>query len=449
MNQTNPYLLPLLANGLSCVIGLAMAGLAISRTRRLLLLPVSVATLLITNGVFIAVPLIMTVDVPFPTAPLLYARAATVHCIFVAVVAFPLLLLAIKRRSPAHHTQTPKLPAFVPLVITGLGLAGVFYFLIRNSEIISLSIAIYRTDSYESYISARNTVGQVFMEKSASGNGLMSLAFSFFCPAALALLPLATSISIGPRRLLQAIAWLCMAVSALLVGSRFMLTFTLIYPLILWRFSHLSRLSLLARLRNSWKTVLLWTGCGALAISIFQSIMQTTMLEAAFLLFARIFVAPGAVSGGYYWLFPDIFAFRGASGIFMMPISSDLVDFSMISLAATGFDSHANGSFLATAYSAAGYWGVLIVSVVFVFGALLADLMLLRVHHRLASLIVFANLFGILTISSVAFRVSVVTQGFLLGPIFVLLLITLARNILSSKKILSPPSPIEVQTSHG
>jgi hypothetical protein len=135
------------------------------------------------------------------------------------------------------------------------------------------------------------------------------------------------------------------------------------------------------------------------------------------------------VSGGYYLSFPDVFAFRGAAGIFMMPIASDLVDFRMVSLAATGLDSHANASFLATAWSAAGYVGVLVVSVVMVAGAWLADRLLLRWPGRLASLVVFANVFAIMLLPSVPFAVAVVTHGYIIGPLGVVLALAAARQL--------------------
>jgi hypothetical protein len=180
---------------------------------------------------------------------------------------------------------------------------------------------------------------------------------------------------------------------------------------------------------GSWKTILTWICCAALGIGVFQFAVHSTIPEAAFLLFSRIFVAPGAVSGGYYLLFPDVFPFRGAAGIFMMPVQSDVVNFSMISIAATGFDSHANGSFLATAYSAFGYFGVLIVSSALVAGSFLVDLLLLRLHRRLASLIVIGNIFGILTVSSVPFRIAAATHGYLFGPACVLFLIAVAQEL--------------------
>src|SRR4029077_980725 len=185
------------------------------------------------------------------------------------------------------------------------------------------------------------------------------------------------------------------------------------------------------RLRESMKRVVIGAVIVAVAVGVFQFVFRSTALVAAAVLLGRTFVDPGAVSGGYYLSFPDTFAFRGPAGIFMMPIASDMVDFSMVSLAATGLDSHANASFLATAWSAAGYGGVLVVSVVMVVAAWLTDRLLMRMPGRLASVLVFANIFAIMTLPSVPFAVAVVTHGYIIGPLGVVLAMAVARQLAS------------------
>lgn len=448
MEDWSNYWPALTSNFLVCAFGLGLSVFVIRRARRLLLLPLVMISFLLTNGVFQAVPLFITVDVPFPTAPQLYARSAAAHGILVAVASLPLLVLCSLKSAPAEGRPV-RVPAMVPLALIGLGVAAVSYFVWRNHTIVSMSLAIYRTGSYVDYIAARNAVGEMVMTKTASGNGLASLTIAFLGPAALALIPQARSLSPGVRRMLRGVAWLTMILPALLIGARMMLVFTVVYPLLLWSFGRQSGHSLVARMRESWKKVLSWMACLFIGVAVFQSAVKSTVLEAAFLLGSRVFVAPGAVSGGYYWLFPDFFAFRGPAGIFMMPISSDKVDFNMISLAATGFESHANASFLATAYSATGFVGVLIVSVVLVLGCLSIDLLLLRLHRRLASLIALSNLFGILVVGSVAFRVSVVTHGLLVGPALVLLLLGLAHQFNRSFTEAKSDGSLDLQIQHG
>jgi hypothetical protein len=103
----------------------------------------------------------------------------------------------------------------------------------------------------------------------------------------------------------------------------------------------------------------------------------------------------------------------------------------MISIAATGIDSHANASFIATAYSAAGFAGVVVVSLVLVAIALVLDLWLQGIPRRLASLIVLANAFGILLLCSTPFRVAVVTNGYLAGPVLLLALLIMRHQLAS------------------
>jgi hypothetical protein len=428
VSDISPYFVPLTGNLLVCIFGLALAGMAMYKARGLLLLPLSVVVFLLTNGIFQGVTLLFDVGVAFPTDPLLYRRAALVHSIFVAVATIPLLALAGMRRRPDVEARV-RLPASVPLGLASLALFTLAYLLLRNPELLSMSIPVYRADSYTSYIEARNATGQLLLGRTLSGLGLASLAFTFLGPAALALLQFVPSLTDARRRLLAWLMWLTMLMLALLNGSRMMLTFVIVFPLALLIQRKVDARSLTKKLRELSKTLIMTIGIVATGIIIFQIVFQSTAVLAAWLFFGRTFVAPGAVSGGYYLSFPDVFAFRGAAGIFMMPIPSDHVDFSAISIATTDLDSNANASFLATAYSALGFVGVLIVSLTLVIGAFLTDLLLLRVPRRLASSLVFANIFGIMTIANVPFRVSVATNAYIIGPLWVLLTLTFLRQL--------------------
>ncbi|WP_415908467.1 hypothetical protein [Oleiharenicola sp. Vm1] len=276
---------------------------------------------------------------------------------------------------------------------------------------------MYRAPSYDSYLEARNAVGDAINSKAASGNGPLMFAYSFLFPAVLAVTGAAPRLSAGLQRLMKVSAWTGMVLATAVIGSRMMWLFTLVYPILLWRFGRISGASLVAWIRQSWRTLLAWAAVIAAGVLVFRATVQTEIDEAAFLLFARIFVAPGAVSGGYFMLFPDFFAFRGFEGVFMMPVPGDTVDFSMISLASTGIDSHANASFVATAYSAFGFRGVALVSATLTLVAFAVDCWLRLQPRRLASLVLVANAFGILMLCSVPFRVAVVTNGYLLGPV--------------------------------
>jgi hypothetical protein len=401
--------------------------MAMYKARALLLLPLSIVVFLLTNGIFQGVPLLFDVGVAFPTDPVMYRRAAVVHSIFLGVATLPLLTIAAARRRP-YVDVSIKLPASLPLGLAGVAFAALMYVLLRNPELLSMSVPVYRADSYTTYIDARNATGQLLLGRTWSGLGLATLAFTFFCPAALALLQFVPEFSVTRRRLAAWMVWLVMLMLALLNGSRMMLTFVVFYPLALLIQRKVDARSVVRKLREFSKTLIMAIGMIAAGIVVFQIVFQSTAMLAAWLFFGRTFVAPGAVSGGYYLSFPDVFAFRGVAGIFMMPIPSDQVDFSAISIATTDLDSHANASFLATAYSALGYGGVFIVSLVLVTGAYLTDLLLLRIPRRLASLLVFSNIFGIMTIASVPFRVSVATNAYIVGPLCVLLFLLRARK---------------------
>jgi hypothetical protein len=435
----------LLANAAVCLVGFTAALATIRRAGCLLLLPTTIIAYLLTNGAFVAVPLFVSVDVPFPTASEIYVRIAIANAIFIGL-AVPAMTWSVMDRGSSGSSTAPKVPLFAPLALGSLGVVCLVYFLVRNPGIFSLSSEIYRASSYEAYIEARNAVGEAISAKAGSGNGPLQLAYGCFFPVVLAMLSHTTGISPGVRRLLQLAALGGMALPAVLIGSRMMLLFTVVFPVVLWRLQRTSGPSLIARIRGSWRTLLLWGVALGAGTGVFQSVVQTNAFEAGWLLLARVFVAPGAVAGGYFLLFPDFFPFRGAGGIFMMPVASDTVDFQMISIAATGIESHANASFLATSYSAAGYAGVAVVSLALVLSAALLDHHLRRISRRLATLLVVANSFGILMLCSVPYRVAVVTNGYLIGPAAFALLVLLHRELARRRTVpaaaaLSSPAP--------
>lgn len=396
----------------------------------MLLLPLSVIVYLATNALFLPVPLFAPVDVDFPTDPLVYSRAALAHAIFVSMAVVPLFAQMQRGRQGAGGVSARAIPAWVPLGLTACGLIFVGVFVARNVDVMPLAVAIYQAESYGAYIEARNAVGDAILSRSASGNGLATLAFGFVFPAAMALGPLAPGIPSSIRRLARLLAWVGMVLPAVVIGSRMMLVFAAIYPLALWGFGRLRPRAFLTRLQGAWKAVAVSAACVAIAVVTFQQVFRATILDSAWGLAARVLVAPGAVSGGYYLLFPDFFPYRGIAGIFMMPIPSDTVDFRAISLAATGLDSHANGSILATAYSGAGIPGIAAVSLVLVTAAFAADMLVLRLPRQAGSLLVFANLYGILAIASTAMRVAVVTHGYLVGPALTVAALLFLRGVL-------------------
>lgn len=424
----------LTANLLICGIGLGLACLAIWHSRRLLLLPASVIIYLLTNALFAPLPLFVPVDVPFPTTTVVYERLAFGNAVFVAIAAVGLLALLARR--PVDASSGASLSAMVPVGLLGLGCLCLAFFFLRNPEIFALSQAMYRAPSYDSYLEARNVVGDAINSKVASGNGPLMFAYSFLFPAVLAVAGNARRLSTGLRRLMKLSAWLGMVLATAVIGSRMMWLFTLVFPILLWRFNRMSGTSLIERLRQTWRTLLAWAAVIVAGVLVFRAAVQSQIDEAALLLFARIFVAPGAVSGGYFMLFPDFFAFRGLDGVYMMPAPGDTVDFSMISIASTGIDSHANASFVATAYSAFGFGGVAMVSATLTLAAFSLDCWLQSLPRRLASLVVVANAFGILMLCSVPFRVAVVTNGYLLGPVLLCALHLFGRT--SVRRATSP-----------
>ncbi|MGD0993270.1 MAG: hypothetical protein ABR998_12445 [Gemmatimonadales bacterium] len=442
MSSGSPYLLPLAANAMVCIVGIGLAIAAMLRARRLLLLPLSLLVFLVTVGLTQGLPLLLPVAV-FPTEPVVYARAALCDSILVGVASLPLIVLASVGRRALGDVPFG-VPAWLPFGLTAYAAAALAYMVVRNPGIVSLSTAIYRADSYYTYIEARNALGDYLNGRTASGQGLVNLAFAFCGPTALILLPHVSALGARVRRLLMFLVWILMLAPALLGGSRMELTFVIFYPLALLLLRRADVRSLMARLRLVWRKAVIAVAIVGGAVGVFQFAFQSTTLVAAGGFLARVFVSPGGVSDGYYLTFPDPFAFRGVLGIFMMPVPSDVVDFSMVSIAGTGLDSHANGSFLATAYSGAGYWGALAASVVLVAGAVLVDLLLLRLPRRLGGLLTFANIFAIVNIVSIPFLICVVTYGYIIGPLGILMVLAAARQLRTEPSVDPSVSPVPI-----
>ncbi|MEN6560329.1 MAG: hypothetical protein ABFD52_06120 [Acidobacteriota bacterium] len=109
------------------------------------------------------------------------------------------------------------------------------------------------------------------------------------------------------------------------------------------------------------------------------------LLDAIQGFFSRSFLVPASSETNFFVIFPDSYPFRGISQVFNIPwgrISpTSAVSVVDIARAATGTEYSANASFLAVAWSAAGYLGVIVVSLALITSLTLLD----RLYHSVSS----------------------------------------------------------------
>jgi hypothetical protein len=416
----------LLLNALVCLTGIGLCIVAMRRQRRLLLLPCAVLVFLLTNGLLQGAQVQFNLGVLFPTSLEMFQHVLIADAI-VVLCAAPLVLVLAQLKSAPRDAEVG-VPFVAVKLLTLIAGMSIGYFVLRNYEIIPVSASLYRATDYFEYVAIRNQVGDIVNSHAVSGNAPMNWAFGVLCPAIMALLPYCRQLSPRGRRAWFGAVWALMAVPAFLVGSRSMLVFLLGFPLFAFTRLHIhgrARRRRAYRRGMPWKTILLGTALGSL---VFKSFSGDTFTEAVFGLLARALATPGAVTATYYVAFPSVFDFRGWPGVLMMPLAGESVDYTTISLTLLDLDSTANASFVAIAYSGAGFAGVFVASVLVVLLAFLVDLALLGVPGSLATALVVSNLFGIMALSSGPFLVAFTTFGFVLGPAVILAVLWACRG---------------------
>jgi len=120
-------------------------------------------------------------------------------------------------------------------------------------------------------------------------------------------------------------------------------------------------------------------GLGAVFLYIFN--FGQNLLDAIQGFVFRSFLVPASSETNFFVIFPDSYPFRGLAHVFNIPwgriSATSAVSVIDIARAATGGEYSANASFLAVAWSAAGYLGIVVVSL-----ALIASLTVLdRLYH--------------------------------------------------------------------
>jgi len=137
----------------------------------------------------------------------------------------------------------------------------------------------------------------------------------------------------------------------------------------------------------------------------------------------RIFIIPGAVENYYFAVFPHIYSYRGLSRIFeiplgYLPVNNDISIYD-VAQAVTGMRSSTNASFLAIAWSGAGFLGVFITSAMFVFILVFIGIALDRLEYREYLGVLVLSLYSLVGLSSGSIM-NYISKGGIVIPMIVI-----------------------------
>ena len=145
----------------------------------------------------------------------------------------------------------------------------------------------------------------------------------------------------------------------------------------------------------------------------------------------RILIIPGAVENYYFAVFPQIYNYRGIFRIFNMPLGflpvNNGISIYDVARAITGTGSSTNASFIAVAWSGAGYLGVFLVSVILVFIFVFVDKELDRLEYRDYLAILVLSLYSLIGLNSGSIM-DYINKGGIIIPLIVTFVFTLAKT---------------------
>lgn len=149
----------------------------------------------------------------------------------------------------------------------------------------------------------------------------------------------------------------------------------------------------------------------------------------------RSFLVPCATESNYFYVFPEASTFRGLQKIFSIELGKnqlkiDDVTIYDVALIATGDRFSSNASFLSVAWSGAGYFGVIVISIIFIIIAA----HLLRLINKLDRYSRYATLvYGIL---GGFFLVNGAFISYIIGSLLPIIIIVLVDGIERMKIII-------------
>lgn len=160
------------------------------------------------------------------------------------------------------------------------------------------------------------------------------------------------------------------------------------------------------------------------------------LLEAAISTFGRVFIVPGLTEYNYYAVFPEVISFRGLGTLLKMPLGAwgeTGVTIYDVAYAATRNVFSSNANFLAIAWSAAGYVGILVVSLLFCICLSILDCFARNIPFYYFLIVNIFMLNGYLSLISDSLGAFLSSGGFFLP--LILIIISKSKNPLALDNI--------------
>lgn len=418
-------MIPLFAvlNLVVCLIGGIVAVRAL-RSERLMLLPVYLLVYIVTNGLGISFAFLPQLNqliwrsmYDTMVQPKDYVGLCLSTWIFVG--ASVALIRRLQNKTSPNRSAFREIPSDVALMLSllvlavGLGLYAKFMILGPGYSM-AKQISFLHYSMEAEYQFRKELEAQI-----QQGQGLMMANLSSFC-----LFPLAwffAVLSRNTRLAVLVIGGICFTLSLLftfaLRQKAPVLLMTLLYLL---TYVYYARRSLLKAVIARFTDIrLLATGSLLffVGLSFFYQITQGEDLQESIVhALYRVFVIPVASNQAWFVVFPDMLPFRGAIGVFdtiFWDPAKGPVGVHDVSELITGYQFSLNASFLAVAWSAAGYPGIVIICAVFCGIAYFQDLASSKLDPSLLYPVVLISLPSLLALTSTSFFDFVMKGGFL------------------------------------
>jgi len=360
-----------------------------------------------------AVPLIRNLE------PLQYLRQCLSHWIFIGIALMGLHYEATRSPSKAVVPRSIASAEFwgYTALFVGIGLSFRYYVqgpgltILKGTRLAFFTTAEAVTHRVVGYLEAG--IGQ--------GNYLASVAAYVFFPLAAGLF------SLKGRRF----RWLSFSLAGL---------FSICYAIqtrqkgpLLWTVSTYIALAFLARRRGSPKNSIKKLLIGLASIGAVGSVLlyminfgQSVANSIQGFLY-RVFLVPGASETNFFVIFPDGLPFRGILQVFGIPwgriAATDMTTIMDVARMATGTSYSANASFLAVSWSAAGYIGVILVSLFLVVSLVALDRCFASAQKKLFYIAVAISPVYLITLISDSLY-TYIGRGGLIVPLIIVLLST-------------------------
>lgn len=294
----------------------------------------------------------------------LYIRQLFAHWMFFALACGG-LIFQLRFQLPKHDVVAPtnqNSRFWVPILL-GISIILYYRYFIAGPGLNILLNSRISFDSTTEAVTQRSLLRYSF--ESGQGAYLASIAAKI-------LLPISTSLAILNKSRFQYLIWLfCLTLSVLYAfqtreKSPLIAAFLIYVMLLVWRRTNWN----LVNFNNFFKLAISGVTAFFFLGTLFYSVNFGLDFSAAIqAILSRTLAIPGATEVNFFAVFPEQYDFRGILNtirISLLGFGGKDPSIYEVAIAATGNGFATNASFLAVAWSGAGYFGVLLISSIFI-----------------------------------------------------------------------------------